>query len=49
MYKFFPKEYDFFPKTFVLPNEQLVLRNHAAHNANNSQKVTYIVKPDSLS
>jgi hypothetical protein len=48
MYKFHPKEYDFFPKTWVLPSEQLDLRNHAAHNAHNSHKITYIVKPDSL-
>lgn len=50
MYKAFPKDYDFFPKTWVLPNEFLDLRNHFAHNANNSNsnKITYIVKPDSL-
>ena len=50
MFKLFPKEYAFFPKTWVLPSEQLEFRNHHAHNVNNSnlKKITYIVKPDSL-
>ncbi len=50
LYKAFPKEYDFFPKTWVLPSDSVDLRNHFAHNCNNSKrnKITYIVKPDSL-
>lgn len=49
MYKVFPKEYDFFPKTWLLPSQFTDLRNHWAHNNQNKKnKVTYIVKPDSL-
>ena len=50
MSKVFPNQYDFFPKTWLLPSQFTDLRNHYAHNANNSKKnkVTYIVKPDSL-
>jgi tubulin polyglutamylase TTLL6/13 len=52
MHKAFPDEYDFFPKTWVLPNDMLDLRQDWIHNnsnAKNSRKVTYIVKPDSMS
>lgn len=52
MYKQFPDEYNFFPKTWVLPNESTDLRNHwVRNNLNNSnrKRVTYIVKPDGLS
>lgn len=51
MYKAFPEEYNFFPKTWVLPSESTDLRNHWARNLNNSnkKKVTYIVKPDAQS
>ena len=51
MFKCYPTEYDFFPKTWVLPNESTDLRNHWFKNINNSKKnkVTYIVKPDGLS
>jgi len=47
----YPEEYNFFPKTWVLPYEHLELRNHFAHhnNQNSKKRVTYIVKPDSLS
>ena len=47
----YPEEYNFFPKTWVLPYEHLELRNHFAHNnlLATNKKVTYIVKPDSLS
>lgn len=51
MYKAFPNEYNFFPKTWVLPSQAMDLREHCTkHNANNTakNKVTYIVKPDSL-
>lgn len=30
MYKAFPEQYDFFPKTWVIPNEANDLRNHFA-------------------
>ena len=51
MHKYFPEEYDFFPKTWVLPSDFQSLRNHFTQNLKNSnqEKVTYIVKPDSLS
>lgn len=52
MYKVFPNLYNFFPKTWVIPNESSDLRNHFTlnnQNAANKNKVTYIVKPDGLS
>lgn len=52
MYKAFPDEYNFFPKTWVLPNDMLDLRQDWIHNNSNAKstrKVTYIVKPDGLS
>jgi tubulin polyglutamylase TTLL6/13 len=50
MHKAFPLQYDFFPKTWLLPSQMTDLRNNFAHNQYNSKKskVTYIVKPDSL-
>lgn len=51
MYKKFPDEYNFFPKTWVLPTQFTDLRNHyTRNNTSNSKgrKVTYIVKPDSM-
>ena len=51
MYKKFPEEYNFFPKTWVLPTQFTDLRNHyTRNNTSNSKgrKVTYIVKPDSM-
>jgi tubulin polyglutamylase TTLL6/13 len=47
MYKYYPDEYNFFPKTWVLPNEFTDLRNHVT-NTNGRAKTTYIVKPDGL-
>ena len=41
MSKVFPSQYDFFPKTWVLPQEMLNLRTQFS-------KQTVIVKPDSL-
>ena len=48
MYKVYPQQYDFFPKTWLLPSQYTDLRNHFAHNlsAKKKDKVTYIVKPD---
>ncbi len=46
MAKHFPNEYDFYPKTWVLPHQTTDLRTYCAKN--NKLKVTYIVKPDSL-
>ncbi len=51
MHKYFPEEYNFFPKTWVLPNESNDFRNYFTKNQtnSNSKKLTYIVKPDGLS
>ena len=48
MLKAFPNHYDFFPKTWILPQQMNDLRNHAQANQYNTKKnkVTYIVKPD---
>jgi tubulin polyglutamylase TTLL6/13 len=46
MAKHFPSEYDFFPKTWILPISINELRTYCAKN--NKLKTTYIVKPDSL-
>lgn len=48
MYKVFPEEYNFFPKTWILPHESMDLRNHWTRNSR-QKRVTYIVKPDCLS
>lgn len=49
MNKAYPHEYNFFPKTWVLPHQTTDLRNHCIQNANQKKnKITYIVKPDSL-
>ena len=51
MYKAFPEEYNFFPKTWVIPNESNDLRTHFAlsNQKSNKHKTTYIVKPDGMS
>lgn len=46
MHKKFQNDFNFFPKTFILPSQQIELRNDFAHS---QKKATYIVKPDSLS
>ena len=43
----FPLEYDFFPTTWIIPGEIQDLRNE--FDRNKGKKITYIVKPDSLS
>lgn len=49
MNKVCPNLYDFFPKTWVLPNEANDFRNHFANEAKNpKRKMTYIVKPDGM-
>lgn len=52
MAKVCPDLYDFFPKTWVLPNEANDFRNHFASEAKNPKKkkhqTTYIVKPDGM-
>ncbi len=49
MSKAFPNEYNFFPKTWIVPNEMHDLKNHFTANQNSKHRVTYIVKPDGLS
>ena len=51
MARAFPDEYNFFPKTWVLPNEALDLRQHWSCGMAkvHKRKPVYIVKPDSLS
>lgn len=49
MGKCFPKEFDFFPKTWIVPNEMHDLTRHYTDSLNSKSKVTYIVKPDGLS
>ena len=46
--KFFPEEYNFYPKTWILPSESHDLRNLFIRNNNSKKKTTYIVKPDGL-
>lgn len=50
MYKQFPNEYNFFPKTWILPVQTHDLRQHCTLNQNLPKKdqTTYIVKPDSM-
>ena len=42
MYKVFGSEYDFFPKTWILPNEMADFRSQFNKKKNNK---TFIVKP----
>ena len=51
MNKFFPQEYNFFPKTWRLPEQSTAFRSHYAVQIMNSQRRRgpwYICKPDSL-
>lgn len=43
--KYFPNEYDFFPRTWILPQEIQEFRNQFTAKKNK----TFIVKPDALS
>ena len=45
MLRFFDSEYDFFPKTWILPEDWSALRTEMCWNAN----ATYIVKPEASS
>ena len=51
MQKQFPTEYNFFPKTWLMPSEVLDFRNQfetALKNSKPGKKKTYIVKPEGL-
>lgn len=55
MQRQFPQEYDFFPKTWLLPSEAIDFRNQFSDTVNGKQvqksqkRKTYIVKPEGLS
>lgn len=49
MKKQFPKEYKFFPKTWLLPSEANELKNFAINSSNKKTKPIYIVKPECMS
>ena len=51
MHKAYPEDYNFFPKTWVLPNDSNDFRNCFTKNLarNGKKKTTYIVKPDGMS
>ena len=55
MQRAFPEEYQFFPKTWLLPSELTEFRNQFQNNNVNgkivkpNKKKTYIVKPEGLS
>ena len=50
MRKYFPNDYDFFPKTWVLPQDGGELRGDNTNQFGKiiNKKKTYIVKPDNL-
>jgi tubulin polyglutamylase TTLL6/13 len=48
MSKMFPDEYNFFPRTWILPSDSIDIRNHYAHSKSKNNPCTYIVKPDSM-
>lgn len=50
MAKFMPEEYDFFPKTWILPMQTNELKTHGRQNQSlhKREQMTYIVKPDSM-
>lgn len=49
MKKQFPKDYKFFPKTWLLPYELNDLKNQVAKYDKKGTKVNYIVKPECMS
>jgi tubulin polyglutamylase TTLL6/13 len=46
MLKLFPKEYSFYPRTWILPGEMQDFRTHFDNNGNAIGKKVYIIKPD---
>ena len=49
MKKQFPKEYKFFPKTWLLPYEFTDLKNNQNAAYKKNVKANYIVKPECMS
>ena len=43
---FFPEEFSFYPKTWLLPEEQEQFDDYACRKSSKGKKRTYIVKPD---
>lgn len=46
MFKIFPKEYSFYPKTWILPSEMVDFRQQFDSNGNSIGNKIYIIKPD---
>eukprot|EP01035_Chromulina_nebulosa_P038638 gene38638-52203_t len=46
MLKIFPKEYSFYPKTWILPSEMVDFRQQFDSNGNSIGNKIYIIKPD---
>lgn len=46
MQKIFPKEYAFYPRTWVLPSEMADFRTHFDNNGNALNNKIFIIKPD---
>lgn len=46
MLKLFPKEYSFYPKTWILPGEMVDFRQQFDSNGNSIGNKIYIIKPD---
>jgi tubulin polyglutamylase TTLL6/13 len=45
----FPKDYKFFPKTWLLPYEMNELKNYIANGQKKGSKLNFIVKPECMS
>ena len=46
MLKIFPKEYSFYPKTWILPSEMVDFRQQFDSNGNSIGNKIFIIKPD---
>ncbi|KAJ1440827.1 tubulin-tyrosine ligase/Tubulin polyglutamylase, partial [Ochromonadaceae sp. CCMP2298] len=46
MLKMFPREYGFYPRTWILPAEMADFRNQFDGNGNTLNSKVYIIKPD---
>ena len=49
MSKLFPEDFNFFPKTYMIPSDYSELRNQFASVKERKSRITYIVKPDASS
>lgn len=46
MRKYFPDEYDFFPRTWVLPQQYEELKSFKQHSKINKTHAVFIAKPE---